>query len=59
MISADVDYIMFGMPGNTLSDTALNSAGLPSIRSMMKSSQTACTLFKVSAEPAPEPGGFQ
>ena len=43
---ADIDYIMLGMPGTSLSDSALNTAGLPSVKEMLQSSKKAARLFK-------------
>lgn len=52
VLVADVDYVMLGMPGTSLSDTALNAAGLPSVREMLKSSKKAARLFKPEPRPA-------
>ena len=46
---------MLGMPGTSLSDSALNTAGLPSVKEMLKSSRKAARLFKPDPN-APQPG---
>lgn len=46
VLVADIDYVMLGMPGVTLSDSALNMAGLPSVKDMLKGSRKAARLFK-------------
>ena len=46
VLVGDVDYIMLAMPGTGMSDSALNAAGLPSVRGMLKASQNATRLFK-------------
>lgn len=46
VLVADVDYVMLGMPGNTLSDSALTAAGLPSVKGMLRRSEKASRLFK-------------
>ena len=47
---ADVEYIMLGMPGDSLSDAALNTAGLPSVPAMLRGCQRASRLFKQPAK---------
>ena len=55
VLVADIDYIMLGMPGTSLSDSALNTAGLPSVKEMLQSSRKAARLFKPDPH-APHPG---
>ena len=57
MLVADIDYIMLGMPGTSLSDSALNTAGLPSVKEMLMSSKKAARLFKPDPH-APQAGDF-
>ena len=46
VLVADIDYVMLGMPGASLSDSALTAAGLPSVKDMLKHSKKAARLFK-------------
>lgn len=46
MLVADIDYVMLGMPGSSLSDSALGAAGLPSVKEMLTSSRKAARLFQ-------------
>jgi hypothetical protein len=57
VLVADVDYVMLGMPGASMSDSALNAAGLPSVKSMLRNSRKASRLFKPEPK-APHPPGF-
>ena len=57
VLVADIDYVMLGMPGSSLSDSALGAAGLPSVKDMLRSSRKAARLFK--PDPTPLPTGLK
>ena len=52
VLVCDLDYLMVGVPGSGLSDTALMLAGLPSVPDMLAGSLDAECLFPSVGEAA-------